>query len=186
MKARLPLLAAGMVCALLSMGCSRAPSASPEEITRLRDQYLLQEEPPGVVTVLDVRDSLADGFSEVAIVGRIGGREVPWDVGRAAFMITDPSVEDPVAGDPASPHSSGHGPEGHDPKNCPFCRKNEKADSQGLAIVQFHDDQGMILPVDARDLFGVEPHQTVVVNGQASVDAIGNLVIAARGLYVRR
>ena len=43
-----------------------------------------------------------------------------------------------------------------------------------------------ILPIDARQLLGVEKDQVVVVRGKGHVDKLGVLVISADGIHVRR
>lgn len=175
-----------------SNGCSRAPLASSDELGRLREQYLLTEEPKGAVGVLDARSILDGNTESVTVVGRIGGTKNPWSTNHASFMIVDPTEDAGLTvdddNDSSSPknENSHHGHAGHDPETCPFCRHNDSAKTKGLAIVQFRDQAGDIVPVDAREIFDIDTNQMVVVTGQATVDALGNLVIAARGLYLRR
>ncbi len=128
---------------------------------------------------------------QVVVVGKIGGVSEPWDEGRAAFMIADPS--DTAQHDAEHSHDHGHAHDGHDhdghdhgaAHSCPFCER-AKEGTRSLAIVQFVDQQGEILPIDARQLFDLEEGQTVVVRGPATIDALGNLVISAEGLYPRK
>jgi hypothetical protein len=41
-------------------------------------------------------------------------------------------------------------------------------------------------PIDARKLLPLEEGQTAVVSGRAEIDEAGQLVLHARGVYVRR
>jgi hypothetical protein len=42
------------------------------------------------------------------------------------------------------------------------------------------------VPIDARNLFNVSEKQMVVVRGQAHVNTLGCLVVAANGIYIRK
>ncbi|MEX2026251.1 MAG: hypothetical protein WEH44_03105, partial [Pirellulaceae bacterium] len=53
-------------------------------------------------------------------------------------------------------------------------------------MVKFLGDDGKVLPVDARELLGVEEESTLVVRGIASRDTTGHLSITAEGVFVRR
>jgi hypothetical protein len=173
-------------CLVLLLGCQ---SADDPAIARHRTKYLLSEEPPGAIGVLEARAQIAKPMSEntapsgssstpIVLVGRIGaGPHATWDPGRAAFVITDPAVA------PESEHAH---EAGHDPENCPFCKAERKKTADTTALVQVVDEQGQVLGVDARKLFSIEEDQLVVVRGNASIDALGNLVVAASGIYPRR
>ncbi len=162
-------LAAVLVAALA--GCT---SSNDPHTAALREKFLLPDEPPGAATIADSREKAA-ADADVVVVGRISGGEVePWAEGEAAFMIAE-----------ALPDDDGHShAEGHDPATCPFCRRRaEKANA--TALVQFNDEQGKLLPIDARKLLGVAQNQTVVVQGEGHVNDLGVLVIAANGIHVR-
>ncbi len=141
----------------------------------LRKQFVLVEEPPGASTIADSREQVgSDG--QVVVLGRISGGDVePWADGQASFMIAE-----------ALPADDGHArADGHDPTTCPFCRRRaEKANA--TALVQFNDEQGKLLAIDARKLLGVAKDQTVVVQGQGHVNDLGVLVIAATGIHLRK
>lgn len=163
----------------LMMGCSTEPSAPTGKATAIAKEaaelkgFLLSAEPTGALSVVAARRDIRDG-DEIVLVGRIGGSEVPWVEGRAAFTIVDESL-----------------------KPC-----NEKADDacktpwdyccdldvlpQSTATVKFVDAGGKLLSPDARTLFGLNELQTVVVRGKAKRDAEGNLTVLASGLYARR
>jgi hypothetical protein len=172
MKVSAASLLLALVLAALSIGCGGSPAAPAPDLAAERARLLLAEEPEGVLPVLAVRDVLAQQ-SEVVVVGRIGGMANPWDEGRASFVITDPSVD---------------AAEGHEctDAGCAFCKHKNETASDALAVVQFVDPAGNVLPIDARQLFDVAADQMVVVRGRAKVDALGHLVLAADGLYIRR
>jgi hypothetical protein len=161
-------MAAGLLlatCVLSGCGSSEA------ELSAARAQFLLAEEPADPVGLMELRESSASG--DVVVVGRIGGVSEPWTKGQALFVISDPSAD---------------GCDGHDhvcSEGCPFCSRKQ-AENESIAVVQFVDPQGRVLPLDARELFGLELEQTVVVRGKAHVDELGSLVLSADGLYIRR
>jgi hypothetical protein len=172
--------------ASLAAGCGHSADALGPEAMACREKFLLAEEPADVQGVLDARESLtalksgspgsADAGYPVAVVGQIGGVPDPWTKGQAAFMMIDPAA--------AASAGEHHHPDGCS-EDCPFCSKNEHGTEQ-LAMVQFVDETGRVLPHDARRLFDLAPGQTVVVHGRAHIDDLGYLVITASGLYVRR
>ena len=77
-----------------------------------------------------------------------------------------------------------HGADGHDHSNCPFCSRG-KDSTNSLAVVEFVDEQGQRLPIDARKLLGVKENQLVVVRGRPKIDEFGGLVVSADGIYLR-
>jgi hypothetical protein len=153
---------------LLTTGCGRLET----EMTAARARFLLAEEPADAQGVLDLRETAATG--DVVVVGRVGGVSQPWSRGQAVFIISDPTV--------------GGEDEGHvcSDEGCPFCANKKQAENEAIAVVQFIDAQGRVLPLDARELFGLELQQTVVVRGRAKVDELGSLIVSANGLYIRR
>ena len=106
---------------------------------------------------------------------QLSGDFTPWADGKAAFVISEATL-------PADDHAHA---DGHDPATCPFCRRRaEKANVK--ALVQFCDDKGEPLAIDARKLLGVSEDQVVVVRGQGQLNDAGLLVIAANGIHLRR
>ena len=104
-----------------------------------------------------------------------------WSIFDAQDQVIDEAV---IHGDDvlmAGDEDSAHGAD----CDCHFCNKDKSA-NDSLAVVKILDDDGAVLPVDARELLGVEKNQIVVVQGTGAVDALGNLTIAATGVYVRR
>jgi hypothetical protein len=113
----------------------------------------------------------------LVLVGRVGaGADQTWDPGKAAFVVMDPAAEIPT-------HEHGSG---HDHDNCPFCQAEQKARTDSTALVKVIDESGAVLAVDARKLFSLVEGQLVVVRGTGSIDGLGNLVVAAQGIYPRR
>ena len=163
-------LAVAMLSVLgLASGCSRTES----EMAAARAKFLLAEEPADAQGVLDLREGAVTG--DVVVVGRVGGVSQPWSKGQALFVISDPTAG---------------GDDGHvcTDDGCPFCakKKEAQAETEAIAVVQFVDDQGQVLPLDARQLFDLKVQQTVVVRGKAKVDDLGSIILSANGLYIRR
>ncbi len=169
-----------LAVALAAAGCGS--TAQDPRVPTWRSQIVLDSEPEGAVSVLDLRESLtAEGAARkadsVTLVGQIGGVTNPWGRGEAAFVVAEPSML--VEGD-----GHAHSPD-HDAASCPFCSKHANP-TESLAMVKFVDQAGQVLPIDARELLGVQAAQTVVVRGQAELDALGNLLISAHSLYIRK
>ena len=139
-----------------------------------RATYVLEHEPQGAVGILDLRESLSGDEEEedVIVIGQIGGIAEPWMRGQASFVIADPIA---LIEDEDHPEAC----------DCPFCREVTD-ETEGLALVQFMDDHGSVLPIDAKKLFGFDTNEMVVVRGRAKIDARGHLVVSANGLYIRR
>ena len=170
------LYAATLVCvgALVIAGCNDA--TTPSQAANVQSQYLLDVEPTGAIAVTEAKAAISTN-PEVVLVGRISaGEHEPWEAGRAAFLISDAAALI-AAGDDDSAHAADC--------NCHFCNKDKSA-NDSLAVVKILDNDGDVLPIDARQLLGVEKNQIVVVQGKGEVDALGNLTIAATGVYVRR
>lgn len=171
-RARWAPLALAAALLIVSQGCGDAPD--PQTLA-LRQRFVRADEPTGALTIAEAREKLGDG-GEVSAVGRIGAAGIdPWAKGQAAFVISELL---------APPTGHGDSP-GHDAANCPFCKRRAvKADA--TALVQFRDEQGNVLPVDARTLLGVDVDQVVVVQGQGRVNEVGVFVIAADKIHLRK
>ncbi len=159
--------AIGALLCLCSAGCtgsSTAETAIPEN-----SQFTLASEPPGACDVMDFRDEAKDG-QRVIVLGRVGGGVKPWIDGRAAFLLVDERVSASCDEDQCE-------------ADCVQCAQQLAA---ATTLVKFVDEQGKVLPVDARALLGLKEQQTVVIRGIASRDKAGNVSIAADGIYVRR
>ena len=131
---------------------------------------MLADEPAGATSILAAKKTLpADG--EVTLIGTIGaGDDDPFEKNQAAFFLSELPDHD---------HA------GHDAANCPFCK--HRAAETPRVVVQFVDDAGQVLPIDSRQLLGVEKGQVVVVRGQGQLnDALDLLVVTASGIHIRR
>ena len=88
--------AMAIVGVVVVLGCSQdAPTTTKPTNPALAAEsakYLLKSEPADAVGVIKTRKEARDQ-DEVVIVGRIGGSEIPWVEGRAAFSIVDSSLE---------------------------------------------------------------------------------------------
>jgi hypothetical protein len=172
-------LLVAMLFTLACGGCSQPAGISPLELAELRARFALSEEPAGVLPVLAAVDAMqanptsANSQEEVVVLGRIGGVKNPCDATRSVFVMTDPTSD--IVG--SSEHDGNC--------DCHFCQKS-KADLPTLAIVELVDEQGQAYPYSVQQLADLAPDQMVVVRGRAKLDALGNLSVAASGVYVRR
>jgi hypothetical protein len=123
---------------------------------------------------------------DVVLVGSVGGvanpsdqshPEFPFAKGKAIFFLADPAAVAEM-----EEHEHKHAPG----EECAFCAAHAGESAHMLAVIQFNDEQGKTIPVDARELFELKEKETVVVRGKAKVDPSGMLVVDATGLYVRR
>lgn len=152
----------------LLVGCA----AEDPQVVTLRQRFLLPEEPTASTSVSDARDAAAED-PDVLFVARVAYDEheafVP---GRAVLFVSE-----------ILPEQEGHGGKDH-VDNCPFCKR--KAAKAPRAAVQFVDESGEPLAVDARELFNVQPGDTVVVRGKGEVLPEANMLqVEADGIYVR-
>lgn len=123
---------------------------------------------------------------DVVLVGVVGGipnpseqsqPEFPFAPGQAMFFLADPEAVAEL-----EEHGHQHAPG----EECAFCAAHA-ADAMALiAAVTFMDEQGKVLPVDVRDLFGLKEKDVVVVKGKCRVKSGGILSVDATELYVRR
>jgi hypothetical protein len=163
------LLAAGWMSLA---GC--APTGGPRaDLADEGRKFLLADEPAEVIGILDYREA-PPAQPEVALLGRIGGTKQTWSARSAEFVISDPTHEP----ESTSKHVC-------QDDNCPFC-KGKQPPSQAHAIVMLTGEDGRVPAVDARRLLPLAEGQLVVVRGKAEVNPIGQLVVKASGVYVRR
>ncbi|MEK6250009.1 MAG: hypothetical protein N2C12_17630, partial [Planctomycetales bacterium] len=132
----------------------------------------LAEEPDGAMGVIAARESVEDG-APLVLVGRIGGCAKPWIEGRAAFTLLDASMSVVAEGEESA---DGEICEGD-------CCATERLGC--TTLVKVVDQQGKVLPVDSRDLFGLKESDMVVVQGTAKKDESGNFVMLAKGIFIR-
>lgn len=158
-------------------GCGTAPASQTEQVAAKAnvnaDQFKLAEEPDGAIGVIEARESAQDG-TPLVLVGRVGGSTNPWIDGRAAFTLLDASMTVVAEGEAAGEGEICTG-------DC--CATERLACTTLVKVV---DDAGKIIPVDSRELFGLQESDMVVVQGTAKKDKEGNFTMLAKGVYVRR
>lgn len=135
-------------------------------------QFMLAEEPDGAVGVIAAREAAEDG-APLVLVGRVGGSANPWIEGRAAFTLLDASMtvvnegEDSAEGEICTGDCCAA-----DRVNC-------------TTLVKIVDEQGRLVPVDARELLGLKEQDMVVLQGTSKKDENGNFIMLAKGVYLR-
>ena len=187
--------------ACFAIGCAQGPvKPDPDVAEERRAVLLLTEEPDGAQTPLDYREALApepDAAptetgaeaepTPVVLMGRVGGMpspwadsepDFPWRAGEATFFLVDPATADEFAehaGDEGDDHAA----------DCPFCARAAASKSKAVAAVSFLDENGKPEKIDAREQFGLEKGDTVVVRGIPKLLGGELLVVEADGLYRR-
>ncbi len=161
-------LAVALTLLALSTGCNREEA----QIAALREQLMLPQEPADTTTVSEGKAATPTD-PDVVVVGRILDDESEAFVpGQAIFLIAE-----------VLPGREGHSGKEHI-DNCPFCQR--RAAKAPRATVQCVDDSGKPLDVDARQLFAVQPGDTVVVRGKGEVQTdLDTFQVTAEGIYVR-
>jgi hypothetical protein len=123
---------------------------------------------------------------DVVLTGVVGGLpnpseqsnpDFPFSKNKAVLFVADPHAVAEMA-----EHEHHHAPG----EECSFCAAHSGESARYLAVVNFTDESGKTIPVDARELFGLKENQHVVVRGKAKVDPSGLLTVAANGLYIRK
>jgi hypothetical protein len=155
------------ICLVLLVGCTQHAQISAEG-----QRFVLADEPAGALGILDYRESKTEA-GDVSLIGRVGLETLKWSNQSAMFVITDPSE----ALDP--------GQHVCNDENCPFC-KAKAAGHPSRAIVMLIGEDGQVPAIAAKKLLPLEDGQTVVVSGRAEINEKGELVLHAKGLYVRR
>ena len=142
----------------------------------IRNRLVLPEEPAGAATPTDARQRLDATPRPIVMAGRIGAKGMePFLDGKASFVLLEIPADDHAA------------KPGHDADNCPFCKK--RTAGAPLTAVQFLGEDGKVIPIDARKLFGVAKGNDVVVRGTGVFDpklAIPVIQMTADGIFVRK
>ena len=169
---------AGIVCVInvpMLLGCDTDTSVDDPRVITLRERFTLSSEPAGATSISDAVKALKDGES-ILVRGQIPVGDVePWNKGKARFLMSEAVHEGNATGQ--------HGGPGHDPETCPFCKRRNEA-KRKLALVEFLDADDNVLEIDARELFGVEEGQVVVVRGNGKIGELGVLVISANAIHI--
>ena len=168
----------GLMAAVVSAGQS---ALAQTDAAAVRSKLLLPQEPVDPLTPTAARETLSakdapKGPQAIVVAGRIGAKGMePFLENKASFVLQEI---------PADDHA---GKAGHDADNCPFCKKRS-ANAPRVAV-QFLGEDGKVLPVDARKLFGIQKGQEVVVSGKALFDpklAIPVIQLTADAIHVRK
>lgn len=169
------MLALLLLVTAVAVGCGRrqTDTSADTQVTTVGEKYLIDQEPADAQPVAEAIQG--DDDTEVTVVGRIGGEENPWVEDLAAFTIVDPSLKacSDIPGDMCE-------------KPWDYCCESPDTMQTHSVTVKFADEQGTVVPVDARKLFGVEPLQTVVIKGKLRKDKSGKTAVVAEKMYVRK
>jgi hypothetical protein len=122
--------------------------------------------------VIQAREQAKDG-DLIVVIGRVGGSRKPCVEGRAAFTIVDPSHQS----------CDERGESCETPWD--YCHTTKEELGRAMAMIKVVDAQGKTLPHGIQDFLGIQPLQTVVVQGRAKRDETGNLTVLAEGIYIR-
>lgn len=169
-------------------------AAGAANVTAQKARLVLDERPGTAEPVLAVQQRLVAEKKktgtpqtvEVVVTGQIGGMpnvwpdthpDFPWYKGQASFFLVDSKVAAQFAA-----HMKRHG----NGQECAFCKSLAAKNSHAIAVVNFVDERGDILRIDARTLLDVKENQTVTVRGKAKLLAGSMLVIDADGIYAGR
>ena len=170
---------AGLAIVVNCAGCPQSPAGNaidPELLASYRQKFLLQQEPADVVAVLDVREMFAGPAEDL---GKAEEPDFPWKKDSATLFLVDPATAAEL-----TDHDHDHGADDH--HDCPFCARAAEENVDSIAVVNFLDDDGAVLPIGAQKLLSVEEQETVIVKGRARMMGGKLLVIDADGLYIRR
>ncbi len=164
-----------VLASLVTVGCARRESkpVADDQVNAVGKKFLIEQEPADAQPVAEAIQ--ADDDAEITIVGRIGGESKPLVEGLAAFTIVDPSLRacSDIPDDPCETPWD-------------YCCEKEETLASHSVMVKFADEKGTVVPVDARELFGVEPLQTVVIKGRLQKDESGKTAVVAEKMYVKK
>ena len=173
MTGRSSLLLFALGCTLLAaFVCATGCAKEDPRMQSLREQFVLTAAPQDPSTIADATINVSEN-PRVEFVGQIAASEFEaFTPGQAAFLVTEILSDD-----------HGHGSD-HDADNCPFCKR--RAANAPKAAVEFVDANGETIDVDARELFGVNPGDTVVIRGTGElIPKLEMLFVKADGVYLR-
>lgn len=166
----------GVALLTVLSGCSKKVADLETPVLYDGSKFVLSVEPSESQGVISVRETAKDK-DDVVIVGRIGGSLTPWVDGRAAFQIVDSSLvacsDEKEDGEVCSCKTPWD-----------YCCETDLP--KAMTLVQFVEPDGTVVKHDARKIFELEELQTVIVKGKAKRDETGNLIIMAKGMFVRK
>lgn len=155
---------------LLHWGCVTEDNP---QVLQYRERFLLSEKPEGAISIEQARETLQEN-EDIILSLRVGSRDVPqwWTNNKATMVVSE--------GLPGSHYNLSNG---HDPETCPFCRWKWKVEN-ATALVEFRDQQGVIIPLDCRSLLDVRENDQLLVSGKATLNGEGFLELTAEGVYL--
>jgi hypothetical protein len=154
---------------VLVLGCQPVDPVDPR-MQEIRGS-LMMDEPAEAKPLSAVSEGLTAG-EEVILIGRVFANGLsPFDPGKATFVLSELPEE-------------GHSDDPDHADNCPFCKR--KAAQAPKALVQFVDDKGDVLAVDAKKLFDLKEKDVVVVRGRGQLHESGMYFVTAQGIAIRR
>lgn len=166
---------------ILVVAATGRSASAQTDAAAVRAKLVLPQEPVDPLTPTAAKETLLakdapKGPQSIVIAGRIGAKGMePFLDNKASFVLQEI---------PADDHA---GKAGHDADNCPFCKK--RSANAPMVAVQFVGDDGKVLPLDARKLFGIQKGQEVVVTGKGVFDpklAIPVIQLTAEAIHVRK
>lgn len=128
--------------------------------------------PTGGSSITAAKQNVQSGQA-ITIHGRVGGKRQPFITGRAAMLVADPEAI--VACDAK--------PDDHCKYPWDFCCEPADAIAAATALVQVTDAEGQALAQSLEGVGGLSPGDHVVVEGEVSAAAGGNLVINANRIH---
>jgi hypothetical protein len=160
-----------LVLLLVIPGCGE--TIDPE-LVAIRNRFLNVSTETKETPVSEIRASLKSGElkpgTPFKVRVRINAGEFPPFVNDSAkFFVTDATGHD--------------GDESHDPHECPFCRRDVKS---MMALVEFHDEAGKTIAMDARELFEVKDFELLVIEGTGQFDSEDVLLMTASSMSIVR
>ena len=161
-------------CLLFTACCILGCSSEDPAAVAARTRFLVTAPPAKEQPIPEVHKGLNESTlqpdAQVTVRARINAGDFPpFADGLAAFVVTDATNQD--------------GDETHNPHECPFCKRDIEVQ---MARVQFTDDSGKTLKLDARQLFNLKEFDLVVVQGTAKFDEDKSLIITAQKLFIKR
>ena len=144
------------------------------EVVAIRDRFLKVSSELKETPVSEIRASLKSGEMKPGTPFKVrvrinAGEFPPFVNGSAKFFVTDATGHD--------------GDESHDPHECPFCRRDVKS---MMALVEFQDEAGQLIPLDARELFDIKDFELLVIEGTGEFDSEDVMLMTASAMSIVR
>lgn len=135
----------------------------------LPDGLFVKESIPKARGIKDAKEGTKQGET-VVLVGRIGGRPVPFVGGRAVFLLADETLP-PCTDGCATPWD--------------FCCTPPNVIMEGLATVQVLGPDGKPLKTPLQNVNGLKPMAVVTVEGRVAKRDMNVFVVNADRIYVQ-